>query len=547
MQKHSMALLAALSALTIGGCVDLPPSEYEVVVEGNDEDGALFEGAAEELQEMLAVEDGHAVSPLISIPTSATRVAFRFDASESILVDFRMQTGDVLTEWIPTQQTYQDEIANNGHADVPAGTEAVQLRFRTSVGTVQALIVEAFTFNPDAPSEDADIVSSNIGAEQMGVETQALVRDRLPSSMYVSRSAWGARARSCTGTHSPARLTVHHTVTPNNDGMSMPARMRQIQSYHIDSRGWCDVGYHFLIGQDGKVYQGRMEKTIGAHAAGANTNNVGISFIGDYMTRSPTAAQRTAAANVMAAMHREYGFTLNRTNVQGHRQVGSTSTSCPGDELYGQLTTIINEAKDIVGGNNTPPPAEPPSTPPPPATGSYADLGNNHAAYAAAEALRDAGALWGCDVGQFCPDQEITRAEVAYMLAVLDTENYSSGDAPSISDVGAADRDEVREVLAKGFMRTCSTGSFCPEGTVSRAGMALFLTRSKRLTSLESAQPTFNDVDSSHWAYGAIERMASINVFAGCRASPRAYCPADNMSRASAAIVVARAYNMIPR
>src|SRR5690606_16377150 len=153
------------------------------------------------------------------------------------------------------------------------------------------------------------------------------------------------------------RLTIHHTVTPNNDSLTMAARVRQIQAYHIDVRNYCDVGYHFLVGQDGLVYQGRPENKIGAHALGANTNNVGISFIGDFTSTEPSQAQLNAAATILRALSDEYGIALSRTKVKGHREVGQTSTSCPGQRLFNRLSELISLAAASDGA--TLPPSSP--------------------------------------------------------------------------------------------------------------------------------------------------------------------------------------------
>jgi hypothetical protein len=57
--------------------------------------------------------------------------------------------------------------------------------------------------------------------------------------------------------------------------------VRGIQGFHQNGRGWIDIGYHFLIGPEGIIYQGRPENVRGAHAT-PNTNKVGICLIGDY-------------------------------------------------------------------------------------------------------------------------------------------------------------------------------------------------------------------------------------------------------------------------
>ena len=58
--------------------------------------------------------------------------------------------------------------------------------------------------------------------------------------------------------------------------------VRSYQNLHIDVRGWIDIGYQFVIGEDGNIYEGRGWNFIGAHAPGYNAQSIGISIIGDF-------------------------------------------------------------------------------------------------------------------------------------------------------------------------------------------------------------------------------------------------------------------------
>ncbi|MFW5878652.1 MAG: carboxypeptidase regulatory-like domain-containing protein, partial [Myxococcota bacterium] len=151
--------------------------------------------------------------------------------------------------------------------------------------------------------------------------------------------------------HSINRITVHHTVTPNNDS-DMASRMRQMQNYHMDSRGWCDLGYHFTVGQDGRIYQGRPEGYVGAHVAGANTGNAGISFIGTYSNVAPSSAMMNAGAKIIASIADYYGIAINRDRVKGHREY--SSTECPGNALYPKMDELVALAQAYDGGDVTP-------------------------------------------------------------------------------------------------------------------------------------------------------------------------------------------------
>ena len=62
--------------------------------------------------------------------------------------------------------------------------------------------------------------------------------------------------------------------------------VRAYQNYHMDTNGWIDIGYNFLVGEDGNVYEGRGWTRVDAHAAGCNTRSIGICFIGDFTSKS---------------------------------------------------------------------------------------------------------------------------------------------------------------------------------------------------------------------------------------------------------------------
>ena len=71
------------------------------------------------------------------------------------------------------------------------------------------------------------------------------------------------------------------------------AECRAIQNYHMDSNGWSDIGYSFLIGGDGNVYEGRGWNKVGAHTYGFNDVGYGIDFIGTFIDHNPTSAAQS--------------------------------------------------------------------------------------------------------------------------------------------------------------------------------------------------------------------------------------------------------------
>ncbi|RMH39677.1 MAG: hypothetical protein D6689_15865 [Deltaproteobacteria bacterium] len=165
------------------------------------------------------------------------------------------------------------------------------------------------------------------------------------------RSAWGARSHRCSARIGTVyRMAIHHTETPTDDSLSPEARLRNIQSYHMNVRGWCDIGYHYLMSRDGRLWQGRPDHLLGAHAGGANTGNIGIAAMGSHDATPITDRQVDSLAALVAALAREHGVPIDRSRIKGHRQY--KSTSCPGNALYAQLDDIVARA---ASGDSNPP------------------------------------------------------------------------------------------------------------------------------------------------------------------------------------------------
>tara|TARA_Y100001960_G_C14781757_1_gene887388 strand:- start:3337 stop:3711 length:375 start_codon:yes stop_codon:yes gene_type:complete len=60
---------------------------------------------------------------------------------------------------------------------------------------------------------------------------------------------------------------------------SLYGDVQSIKRYHM-SKGWKDIGYHFVIKQDGTIEIGRPLEKMGAHCKGHNKTSVGTCLIG---------------------------------------------------------------------------------------------------------------------------------------------------------------------------------------------------------------------------------------------------------------------------
>lgn len=72
------------------------------------------------------------------------------------------------------------------------------------------------------------------------------------------------------------KIIVHCSATREGENYTVDT----IRSWHVDGRGWSDIGYHFYIDLYGEIHKGRDIARIGAHCKGQNRNSIGICYCG---------------------------------------------------------------------------------------------------------------------------------------------------------------------------------------------------------------------------------------------------------------------------
>ncbi|XP_044753192.1 peptidoglycan-recognition protein LE-like [Coccinella septempunctata] len=115
--------------------------------------------------------------------------------------------------------------------------------------------------------------------------------------------------------------------------------VRLIQSFHMDSRKWSDIGYNFLIGDDGSVFEGRGWNLVGAHTRQYNSVSLGICFIGTFSRHKPSQNAMTNAKKLI-----EHGVSIGAISqdysLLGHCQC--IGTESPGEALFMEIKTWKN-------------------------------------------------------------------------------------------------------------------------------------------------------------------------------------------------------------
>ncbi|XP_037806815.1 peptidoglycan recognition protein-like isoform X2 [Lucilia sericata] len=141
-------------------------------------------------------------------------------------------------------------------------------------------------------------------------------------------------------------VIISHTATDSSlSSQENTQLIRNIQTFHVDAQGWDDIGYNFLIGCDGNVYEGRGWNVVGVHTYGYNRRSLGIGFIGSFSRSLPSQKALEACKNLLKRGVEE-GHLKNNYKLLGHRQC--IATVSPGRLLYEEITKWDNfYPKDI--------------------------------------------------------------------------------------------------------------------------------------------------------------------------------------------------------
>jgi putative peptidoglycan binding protein/N-acetylmuramoyl-L-alanine amidase-like protein len=145
----------------------------------------------------------------------------------------------------------------------------------------------------------------------------------------ITRKDWGARSpesRTSIDIKDRTGHVFHHTTGTNLGNDDCGEWWRNIQTFHMDTNGWADIGYNWGFCRHGQVFEGRGWNTLGAHVAGHNTENLGYVLLGDgRLTSNLTTAAKEAAVWLRREGERRAGHQLAE---RVHGDLGATE--CPG-------------------------------------------------------------------------------------------------------------------------------------------------------------------------------------------------------------------------
>ncbi len=182
--------------------------------------------------------------------------------------------------------------------------------------------------------------------------------------------------------------------------------------------------------------------------------------------------------------------------------------------------------------------------------GRFADVDPaTHFAFQFIETLERSGVTGGCGGVDYCPDNPVTRAQMAVFLERgINGSGFTPPPATGLvfGDIGTTSFGAafIEQMFADGITGGCGGGNYCPNNPVTRAQMAVFLLRAKHGAGYmpPPATGSFNDVPIGSYADAWVEQLAAEGITSGCGNGN--YCPSDPVTRAQMAVFLVKSFGL---
>lgn len=205
-------------------------------------------------------------------------------------------------------------------------------RFTPMASTESTVQARQSQLDPNRPSAGGGYARRAPGGAGEGITA-------LPSSLPIhGRGEWTdqgvvmALANPMAGVQ---RITIHHDAIHSSglyDQGDAIRRLQTIRKSHLNQQ-WADIGYHYVIDPQGRIWEGRPIRFQGAHVKNNNEGNLGIMVMGNFDDEMPTGAALASLDAFIADRMRAYRVPMNR--VFTHQEINPTA--CPGRNLQAYM------------------------------------------------------------------------------------------------------------------------------------------------------------------------------------------------------------------
>ena len=180
----------------------------------------------------------------------------------------------------------------------------------------------------------------------------------------------------------------------------------------------------------------------------------------------------------------------------------------------------------------------------------FLDVPASNSFHDAVESVVRNGLAVGCGGGSFCPGATLPRKQVAVLLLRAEhgpawTPPSCAGIFGDVPCPGPF-ADWIEALAAEGVTGGCGGGDFCPDADVTRSQMAVFLLKTSHGPAFVPAPCAgrFDDVACPGLFTDWIEEEAREGITAGCLTNPPLFCPTQPVLRGQSAALLARTFHL---
>ncbi|MDZ4216812.1 MAG: N-acetylmuramoyl-L-alanine amidase [Candidatus Gracilibacteria bacterium] len=298
----------------------------------------------------------------------------------SSVVAFSLRSDHDVDVWVSLIQVSDaepvaslDPLALSQSSATPSGFRIIS---RREWGADESMVTYSPSLEGDATPDESSASSVNVCAPiERAYPGQFQQTGQVSYQDEQGRSLLWPREYSA----SVKKIVIHHTAEhvkdvnsdERIDSRDYPLTVRAIYVYHTKSRGWGDIGYHYLVDPDGNVYEGRAGglNVVAAHVLCQNTSTVGVSVMGNFVEQG--VPQKTFEGLVQIVRYLTDVYHINPLgkssfrgsiipNIVTHAEMGEVTkgfigqgaTACPGthlkEEMPGLRVAVAGSVSSVV-------------------------------------------------------------------------------------------------------------------------------------------------------------------------------------------------------
>jgi hypothetical protein len=180
--------------------------------------------------------------------------------------------------------------------------------------------------------------------------------------------------------------------------------------------------------------------------------------------------------------------------------------------------------------------------------GEYKDVKRTDWFWTGVQMVTTKGIMFGNDETKyFGVGDSVTRALMADILMRSYPYRFPQNTVltPSFADVPVTHPffNQIETIYAAKITAGCGFDSagnrlYCPDANLTRAQAALFIAKSLYIDHDPQTGQIFTDVPSTHYAYHAINQLYKNKIISGCSTTPLSFCPDHGLTRAQIATII---------